>query len=148
MCLGAPRKTRKRITETVPWDNCLAPVCCPPPQPAAPSFQAATHFASCLRTRRDWVSCFEMSLKLSKRSGIGSRAQAIPADAVYIEVDRTDASSTKWPEVTTEYVNKEGKLNWFRPVTLDENPAVLWRMTIGKWLAAQMGKGACMQPHN
>ena len=57
-----------------------------------------------------------------------------PADARWIEIPKTDGHRDKWPVFTSER-DKDGNINFFRPVHIDERSAVDWRKKVGKHLA-------------
>ena len=77
---------------------------------------------------------------MSMRRSLNQRTHAIPANAAWIEFERSDGNPKQWPKNTSQEVDSEGHVNFMRPVGLDESVAVLWRKTVGKFVAQKMGK--------
>ena len=80
-----------------------------------------------------------MSVKRTPKS-LNNRTHAIPSDAVFLEFERSDGQSSHWPRNTTQEVDEEGQVNFMRPMGDDESTAILWRKTVGGYVAKILGK--------
>ena len=53
----------------------------------------------------------------------------------FIEIAATDADPSRWPENTVSTVDTEGNVNFMRPIPLQHEAALKWRIVIGQALA-------------
>ena len=55
-----------------------------------------------------------------------------------IEIGATDANVTRWPKTTIPEPNKDGTVNFMRPVATEEEASIRWRTVIGQALAEKL----------
>ncbi|KAK7687891.1 hypothetical protein QCA50_009110 [Cerrena zonata] len=63
----------------------------------------------------------------------------LPENPTWLEFTTTDGDKAQWSRNTTKVVDGDGQVNYMRPVTIDEDPAVHWRIVVGA-LAKALGK--------
>lgn len=63
----------------------------------------------------------------------------LPANVVYVEFPRSDGDSSTWPIETERKVDREGNVNYYQPVELNESTAILWRKGAGGKVAEVLG---------
>ena len=68
-----------------------------------------------------------------------NNTHALPPDAVMVKFPRSDGSSGTWPPETERKIDKEGNVNYFRPVPLNEGLAIHWRRSVGVKVAEELG---------
>jgi hypothetical protein len=79
-------------------------------------------------------------LLMSTRKSLSTRVFTLPGDASWLEFERSDGDPSTWPaEVRTErVVDKDGHVNFYRIIDLEESQGVRWRMEVGAAVAKQM----------
>lgn len=77
------------------------------------------------------------------RSSLGAITQHNPPpnNALYIEFHQSDGESSRWPQPCPgPSRDSDGKLNYYRPIGLDEHASTDWRKKIGFKVAELMKK--------
>lgn len=59
----------------------------------------------------------------------------LPADPKWIDFQLSDGSPTTWPTQT----KPSSAFAWYRPVEIDEGPAIRWRTHIAQNMAQELG---------
>lgn len=59
----------------------------------------------------------------------------LPDNPHWIEFPRSDGDKNQWPKNTQKIVDGDGQVNYMRPVGVDEDAAVHWRIAVGAAVA-------------
>jgi hypothetical protein len=62
----------------------------------------------------------------------------IPANASFLEFERTDGDSRTWPTNITPVVDAEGHVNYMQHVDVQSSHAVRWRIASGQAAAVAL----------
>ncbi|KAH9940842.1 uncharacterized protein BXZ73DRAFT_98674 [Epithele typhae] len=63
----------------------------------------------------------------------------LPDNPTWIEFPRSDGDPSLLPKNTAKVVDRDGSVNFMRPVPLDESLALMWRINVGREVANRMG---------
>ena len=66
---------------------------------------------------------------------VSEKPFVIPSNAHFLDFERSDGDSSRWPSDITQIIDGEGQVNFMKPVGLDETPAVKWRLGVAQGLA-------------
>ena len=64
----------------------------------------------------------------------------MPDNPHWLEFPRTDGDIAQWPTKTKKVVDSAGRVNFMRPVDLDEDASVDCRVQVGAAVAKAIGK--------
>ncbi|KAI0272510.1 hypothetical protein BC834DRAFT_948875 [Gloeopeniophorella convolvens] len=64
----------------------------------------------------------------------------LPANPQYLDFERTDGDAGLLPTNTKEIVDKDGQVNYMKPLALEDSPNIHWRRQIATKVAERMGK--------
>lgn len=56
---------------------------------------------------------------------VSEKQFAIPPNAHFLDFERSDGDSSRWPSDTTQVIDSEGQVNFMKPIGLDETDALL-----------------------
>ena len=66
---------------------------------------------------------------------VSEKQFAIPPNAHFLDFERSDGDSFRWPLDTTPIIDGEGQVNFMKPIGIDETAAVKWRLGVAQGLA-------------
>ena len=66
---------------------------------------------------------------------VSEKQVALPPNAHFLDFERSDGDSSRWPSDTTQIIDGEGQVNFMKPIGLDETSAVKWRLGVAQGLA-------------
>jgi hypothetical protein len=65
---------------------------------------------------------------------------ALPTNPVYLDFERTDGDAKQLPTNTREVVDKDGQVNYMKPLGLEDSPNIHWRFQVAMKVAERLGK--------
>jgi hypothetical protein len=68
---------------------------------------------------------------------------ALPTNPVYLDFERSDGDAKQLPTNTKEVVDKDGQVNYMKPLDLGDSSSIHWRCQIAMKVAEKLGK-PCM----
>lgn len=69
---------------------------------------------------------------------LSEKQLSIPQNTHFLDFERSDGDSGKWPTDTTEIVDSEGQVNFMMPLELDSVAAVRWRLGVAQGLSVAL----------
>ncbi|KAI0305864.1 hypothetical protein B0F90DRAFT_1814714 [Multifurca ochricompacta] len=75
---------------------------------------------------------------MASRSVAGGHT--LPPDPIYLDFERSDGDPTQQPTNTKEVVDKDGQVNYMKPVGPDDSWDINWRSQIARKIAERLGK--------
>ena len=64
---------------------------------------------------------------------------ALPPNPEWLDFDRTDGNESQLPTNTQEVVDRDGQVNYMKPVLMEDSPNIHWRIQVALKVAEKMG---------
>ncbi|KAG5723675.1 hypothetical protein E4T56_gene20246 [Termitomyces sp. T112] len=73
---------------------------------------------------------------------ISEKAIEMPKNPHFLDFERSDGNSSRWPTNTTRVVDSSGEVNYMQPLTLEHPQTIKWRLGVAQAIAAATGMPA------
>lgn len=80
------------------------------------------------------ISC---TSRMSARR-ISDKHGAIPQNPHFLQFERSDGDPRTWPTNTAQVIDREGHVNFMRPLGLDHPATIRWRIGVAQGLATAL----------